>query len=363
MSTELAAFLLHQPTATGRRGATAGHELELGLMRRLRGRGVTNQAAGGDADTRRRRHRRTGPRRMLSGLLDLDDQEGGFARMTLRRLRFLWAGDPPPPRGQHSHRAERAGRPRVAWWTTPRRRDRWFVRCQGGAPGRHRADATDTVPVADHPLPDPVLWPREAPTVVLPVPLPCAAVNAAHRGLRPPAGSAWLPSATGPAGHHQPAPVTVHAARVNTLRHDDVHVAQVRDALVDRLLVNGQITSPVVEQAFRTVPRHLSVAEGHHAGGRLQLRQLRGDQTKDADGVIISSTRAAFIQARMIEQAGIGLDMAVLEIGSGGYNAALLAMPGTVASTTCPGPTPSRFASDSDVVVGASPAGRTRWTR
>ncbi len=41
--------------------------------------------------------------------------------------------------------------------------------------------------------------------------------------------------------------------------------------------------------------------------------------------MIISSTSAAYIQARMIEQAGLGPGMSVLEIGSGGFNAALLA--------------------------------------
>lgn len=83
-------------------------------------------------------------------------------------------------------------------------------------------------------------------------------------------------------------------------------------------------TSSVVERAFRTVPRPLFVPEGtplevaYHAGDSVAIKRER-------DGVIVSSISAPFIQARMIEQAGLGLGMSVLEIGSGGCNAALLA--------------------------------------
>jgi protein-L-isoaspartate(D-aspartate) O-methyltransferase len=100
--------------------------------------------------------------------------------------------------------------------------------------------------------------------------------------------------------------------------------AKVRDGLVDKLVVDKMITSPVVERAFRTVPRHLFVPEGTS----LEVAYNDADSVavkRDADGVIISSTSAPFIQARMIEQAGLGPGMSVLEIGSGGYYAALLA--------------------------------------
>jgi methyltransferase of FxLD system len=45
----------------------------------------------------------------------------------------------------------------------------------------------------------------------------------------------------------------------------------------------------------------------------------------DAHGAHLSSVSAPWLQAAMIRQAGIALGMRVLEIGSGGYNAALLA--------------------------------------
>ncbi len=99
---------------------------------------------------------------------------------------------------------------------------------------------------------------------------------------------------------------------------------EIRNALTDQLLSTGMITSPVVERAFRTVPRHRFVPEGtpldvaYNADDSVAIK-------RDADGVIISSISAPFIQARMIEQAGLGPGMRVIEIGSGGCNAALLA--------------------------------------
>lgn len=111
---------------------------------------------------------------------------------------------------------------------------------------------------------------------------------------------------------------------MSTLRHDDASAAQFRDALVDRLLTDRMITSPVVERAFRTVPRHLFVAEGTPLDVTYNVDNSVAIK-RDPDGVIISSTSAAYIQARMIEQAELTAGMRVLEIGSGGYNAALLA--------------------------------------
>jgi protein-L-isoaspartate(D-aspartate) O-methyltransferase len=97
-----------------------------------------------------------------------------------------------------------------------------------------------------------------------------------------------------------------------------------RHALVDKLLERKQITSPEVERTFRTVPRHLFVPDGtpldvaYNDANSVAIK-------RDDDGVVLSSTSAPFIQARMIEQADLQPGMRVLEIGSGGYNAALLA--------------------------------------
>ncbi|WP_434450223.1 methyltransferase, FxLD system [Lentzea sp. E54] len=111
---------------------------------------------------------------------------------------------------------------------------------------------------------------------------------------------------------------------MNTLRHDDASAAEFRNALVDTLIARKKITSSAVERAFRTVPRHQFVAEGtpldvtYSVDNSVAIKHA-------PDGVIISSTSAAYIQARMIEQADLTAGMSVLEIGSGGFNAALLA--------------------------------------
>ncbi len=105
---------------------------------------------------------------------------------------------------------------------------------------------------------------------------------------------------------------------------DPDRATEIRNALTDRLRSTGMIISPDVERAFRTVPRHLFVPEGTS----LEVAYNADDSVaikRATDGVIISSISAPFIQARMIEQAGLGPGMSVIEIGSGGYNAALLA--------------------------------------
>jgi protein-L-isoaspartate(D-aspartate) O-methyltransferase len=105
---------------------------------------------------------------------------------------------------------------------------------------------------------------------------------------------------------------------------DSDRAAEIRNALADRFRSDGVITSSVVERAFRTVPRHLFVPEGTP----LEVAYNADDSVTiktDQNGVIISSISAPFIQAQMIEQAGLGPGMIVLEIGAGGYNAALLA--------------------------------------
>ncbi|GAA2302044.1 hypothetical protein GCM10010149_59200 [Nonomuraea roseoviolacea subsp. roseoviolacea] len=99
---------------------------------------------------------------------------------------------------------------------------------------------------------------------------------------------------------------------------------ELRAQLADELIANGHITMSAVEAAFRTVPRHefvpagTSLEEAYNAAVAVVTK-------RDEHGVAISSISAPFIQARMIEQAQLASGMCVLEIGSGGYNAALLA--------------------------------------
>lgn len=98
---------------------------------------------------------------------------------------------------------------------------------------------------------------------------------------------------------------------------------ELRDEMTDKLIRLGPATSPAVEAAFRTVPRRAFALPGTplddaYSGGIFRIK-------KDADGVTLSSVSAAWLQARMIAQAGIGPGARVLEIGATGYNAALLA--------------------------------------
>jgi protein-L-isoaspartate(D-aspartate) O-methyltransferase len=94
--------------------------------------------------------------------------------------------------------------------------------------------------------------------------------------------------------------------------------------MTDQLLTDRKITSPRVEHAFRTVPRHEFVPAGTALEAAYDAYQAVVTKTGE-DRTAISSVSAPFIQARMIEQAELRPGMSVLEVGSGGYNAALLA--------------------------------------
>ncbi len=83
------------------------------------------------------------------------------------------------------------------------------------------------------------------------------------------------------------------------------------------------ITSESVAAAFSVVPRHLFAPDEpleavYDANTPLVTKT-------GPDGTALSSVSAAHIQAVMLEQAEIEPGMRVLEIGSGGYNAALIA--------------------------------------
>lgn len=99
---------------------------------------------------------------------------------------------------------------------------------------------------------------------------------------------------------------------------------QVRQEMTDRLLAEGRIRSPFVEKAFRTVPR-----EKFTPPGTSLADAYPGDKAvitkRDLDGRNISSISAPWLQAAMCEQAGLQPGMKVLEVGSGGVNAAIMA--------------------------------------
>lgn len=98
---------------------------------------------------------------------------------------------------------------------------------------------------------------------------------------------------------------------------------QLRDALARNLIEVGAARSAEVVAAFRTVRRHLAAPEADMSS---TYEPEKPTITKtDGHGVHISSVSAPRIQAMQMEQAELAPGMTVLEIGSGGVNAANIA--------------------------------------
>ncbi|MET8139889.1 methyltransferase, FxLD system [Sphaerisporangium sp. NPDC005288] len=105
---------------------------------------------------------------------------------------------------------------------------------------------------------------------------------------------------------------------------DQAQARELRDKLADELAMAGYIRSAQVDRAFRTVDRHAFVP----ADTPLEVTYQADSAVvtkRDEHGMAISSVSAAYIQVAMIEQAELAPGMSVLEIGSGGVNAAVLA--------------------------------------
>ncbi len=96
-----------------------------------------------------------------------------------------------------------------------------------------------------------------------------------------------------------------------------------RDAMVRQLIDLGAARSPRVLAAFRTVSRHLATPQVDMA--KAYEAESATITKTDENGVDISSVSAPRVQAMQIEQADLAPGMTVLEIGSGGPNAAYLA--------------------------------------
>jgi protein-L-isoaspartate(D-aspartate) O-methyltransferase len=103
----------------------------------------------------------------------------------------------------------------------------------------------------------------------------------------------------------------------------DPAAEQLRDAMVRSLIELDAARDPRVIAAFRAVPRHLATPGLDLA--RAYGAEFAAVAKTDATGVDISSVSAPRVQAMQIEQAQIQPGMTVLEVGSGGPNAAYLA--------------------------------------
>ncbi len=107
--------------------------------------------------------------------------------------------------------------------------------------------------------------------------------------------------------------------------HSDQDADELRDAMVDAVIVRrerlGLVPPREVEAAMRTVPRHL------FAPGVALDKAYSNDSIvtkRNECGVGISAISAPSIIAMMLGQLQVRPGQRVLEIGSGGYNAALL---------------------------------------
>jgi len=108
---------------------------------------------------------------------------------------------------------------------------------------------------------------------------------------------------------------------------DDVQADGLRRAMVDRIAARNQALgldlTADIRRALLTVPRHL-FAEGSADLAAAYAEQDAIVTKRDEHGMALSSLSAPWLQAMMIAQAGLRPGMRVLEIGSGGYHAALL---------------------------------------
>lgn len=109
----------------------------------------------------------------------------------------------------------------------------------------------------------------------------------------------------------------------DTTQADTPETPALRRAMVDELRRTDGICSEGVARAFAVVPRH--VFAPHDPPGVVYATNTPVWGKRDERGMLVSTVSAAHIQAVQCEQAGVEPGMRVLEIGSGGYNAALLA--------------------------------------
>ncbi|MET9314201.1 methyltransferase, FxLD system [Kribbella sp. NPDC003505] len=118
-----------------------------------------------------------------------------------------------------------------------------------------------------------------------------------------------------------------------------------RAAMVDHIKAVGHATSPAVEQAMRTVPRHDFVPGATVEDAYADIAVI----TKRAsDGSALSCASVPTVVAMMLDQLQVQPGNRILEIGAGtGYNAALLAQ------LTGPGGAVTTVDIDSEVTAGA----------
>ncbi|WP_405060322.1 methyltransferase, FxLD system [Kribbella sp. NBC_01505] len=118
-----------------------------------------------------------------------------------------------------------------------------------------------------------------------------------------------------------------------------------RAAMVDRIRGVGHASTPAVDAAMRTVPRHEFVPEASTEDAYADIAVVT---KRTDDGTALSCASVPAIVAMMLDQLQVQPGDRILEIGAGtGYNAALLAQ------LTGPGGSVTTVDIDADVTAGA----------
>ncbi|MEU4360519.1 methyltransferase, FxLD system [Promicromonospora sp. NPDC023987] len=97
-----------------------------------------------------------------------------------------------------------------------------------------------------------------------------------------------------------------------------------RESMIAELIESGFLTDPAIEAAFRAVPREVFAPAGTPAELPYAINDVVGTRFTD-DGKTLSSLSAPVMHAGNLHQAQVQEGQRVLEIGSGGPNAAMLA--------------------------------------
>ncbi|MFI7325296.1 methyltransferase, FxLD system [Streptomyces rubiginosohelvolus] len=113
------------------------------------------------------------------------------------------------------------------------------------------------------------------------------------------------------------------AAPYGPVSGEPAEAVRLREQMTESVIRGGWAPSPRVQAALRAVPRHRFLPEAPLATAyddEIAVATVREDS-----GAVVSSVSAPWLQADMAEQLRLEPGMQVLEVGSGGCNAELLA--------------------------------------
>lgn len=106
--------------------------------------------------------------------------------------------------------------------------------------------------------------------------------------------------------------------------HQEPSSQELRERMVAELIESGVLTDARIEEAFRAVPRERFCPPGTPLEAPYAIHDVVHTR-KDTDGITLSSLSAPYMQAGNLQQLSPEPGTRVLEIGSGGPMAAMLA--------------------------------------